>query len=113
MLLEAGAPIGDVSVIGGGARSPLWGRILAAVLERPLVYRRGGEVGPAHGAARLARLAATGEDPDAVCVPRPVERVVEPEPALRDHYRAPLERFRALYGALREHFDASRGGSDA
>ncbi len=113
VLLEAGAPIGDVSVIGGGARSPLWGRILAAVLERPLVYRRGGEVGPAHGAARLARLAATGEDPDAVCVPRPVERVVEPEPALRDHYRAPLERFRALYGALREHFDASRGGSDA
>ena len=31
-------------------------------------------------------------------------RVVEPDPALRDHYRAPLERFRALYARLRPAF---------
>ena len=63
VLGEAGTEIATVSVIGGGARSRLWGRILADVLGRPLTYHAGGDVGPAFGAARLARLAVTGEDP--------------------------------------------------
>ena len=62
-LLEAGTEIDETSVIGGGARSALWGRILVAALRRPLTYHTGSEVGPALGAARLARLAATGERP--------------------------------------------------
>ena len=78
--------IGDVSVIGGGARSRFWGRILASALDRPLRYHAGGESGPAFGAARLARLAVTGEDPLAVCTPPPVEHVVEPDAELRDRY---------------------------
>ena len=59
-LAEAGTEIDAISVIGGGSRSALWGRILAAALRRPLTYHAGSEVGPALGAARLARLAATG-----------------------------------------------------
>ena len=35
-LLASGTSIGAVSVIGGGARSRFWGRILATVLDRPL-----------------------------------------------------------------------------
>jgi xylulokinase len=62
-LTAAGTAIGEVSVIGGGARSQFWGRILAAALNRPLHYPAGGELGPAFGAARLGRLAATGEAP--------------------------------------------------
>jgi xylulokinase len=103
-LLESGAAIGDVSVIGGGARSALWGRILASALDRPLSYHRGGDLGPAFGAARLGRLACTGEDPAEVCSAPPLERVVEPEPVLRDRYRKRMGLFRELYQTLREHW---------
>ena len=96
-LLEAGARIDMVSVIGGGARSPLWGRILASVLNQQLTYHEGGEVGPAYGAARLGRLAATGEAPADVCTQPPVKSVVDPEPALAEHLRAKLASWRDLY----------------
>lgn len=103
-LLAAGARIDIVSVIGGGARSPLWGRILAAVLGRPLTYHAGGEVGPAFGAARLGRLAATGEDPIAVCTLPPVDHVIEPDPAMAAIYGDKLARFRRLYRQLKGEF---------
>ena len=100
-LVEAGTEIDEISVIGGGARSALWGRILAAALRRPLTYHAGSEVGPALGAARLARLAATGERPEEVCTPPPVDRVVEPEAMLAERLASRLERWRDLYRVLR------------
>jgi xylulokinase len=106
-LLAAGARLDTVLAIGGGARSRLWRRIVAAALDRPLGHGAGGEVGPALGAARLARLAATGEKPDAVCRPQPADDVVEPEPGLRERYREKLETYRRLYGALRGEFARS------
>ena len=57
--------------------------------------------GPAYGAARLARLAVTGEAVTAVVFPPPVKDIIEPDAALRDAYRPRLEAFRALYGALK------------
>lgn len=103
-LLASGTAIGRVSVIGGGARSRFWGRVLAAALDRPLHYHLGGESGPAFGAARLARLAVTGEEPAAVCTTPPVDTVIEPEPALRDRY-APRQRlYRAVYDSLKTRF---------
>ncbi len=106
-LQDAGTEIDRVVVIGGGARSPLWGRILASVLDVPLRYAAAGEVGPAFGAARLARLAATGEDPGAVCGEPPIERQIEPEPALRERYRERLDVYRRLYRQLRDVFAAA------
>lgn len=103
-LLAAGARIDAVSVIGGGARSRLWGRILASVLGRPLTYHAGGEIGPAFGAARLGRLAVTAEDPLAVCTPPAVDHVVEPDDALAAAYGEKLARYRRLYRQLREEF---------
>jgi len=78
-LRDAGTSISHLSVIGGGARSRYWGRILSAALETPLVYLHGGEVGPALGAARLAQLAIDGGAPRDVCQPPPVDHVVEPD----------------------------------
>lgn len=106
-LLEGGARIDSLAVIGGGARSALWGRILAAVLDRSLAYGAEAEVGPAFGAARLARLAATGEQPATVCTPPPTERVVTPDPELRDHYRERHRAYRRLYAALRSEFSGA------
>jgi len=105
-LAAAGTVIGDVSVIGGGARSTFWGRILASVLDRPLLYHHGGEVGPAFGATRLARLAVTGEDPQAVCTPPSTTHIVEPDPSLRDRYAEQIGAYRRLYHDLRPLFAA-------
>ncbi len=106
-LLEAGARIDTVSVIGGGARSPLWGRILASVLGRQLTYHEGGEVGPAYGAARLGRLAATGEAPAGVCTQPPVKAVVDPDQTLAEALQAKLDRWRDLYRRVEPAFQES------
>ena len=103
-LIEAGTTIDAVSVIGGGARSRTWGRILAAVLGRPLTYHRGGEVGPAFGAARLGRLAVTGEDPASVCTPPPIEHVIEPDAGFSDQLQSRLAPWRDLYVRLKPAF---------
>ena len=80
------------------------GRILAAALDRPLHYLAGGEYGPAFGAARLARLAVTGEAAADVCTAPAVEAVVEPEPTLRDRYAARYATYRELYASLKSAF---------
>lgn len=105
-LAEAGAQVDMVSVIGGGARSRLWGRILAAALDQTLTYHTGGEVGAAFGAARLGRLAATGEAPADVCALPPVAEEIAPEPVLQDTVLGRMEKWRRLYPALKEEFSA-------
>jgi xylulokinase len=80
-LRDAGTQVSQLSVIGGGARSAYWGRIISAAVETPLVYLRGGEVGPALGAARLAQVAVDKGDPRHICAPPPIERVVDPDAA--------------------------------
>jgi xylulokinase len=101
VLVDAGAVMPSLSVIGGGARSPYWGRILAAALNRPLQYRQDGHIGPAFGAARLARLAVGGEDPDDLCRPPPIVSIQRPEPALVAAAAERRAAFRDLYPALR------------
>jgi xylulokinase len=103
-LLHAGTPIGEVSVIGGGARSAYWGRILASALQRPLVYREGGALGPAFGAARLARIAVSGEAVEEVCMQPVISQVIEPDPGLVESYTEKLATFRKLYRDLKASF---------
>lgn len=109
-LAEAGTRVEALAAVGGGARSRLWMRIVASALDRPVTLYAGGEKGPAFGAARLGRLAATGEAVAAVCAKPPVAAVVEPEPALVNGYREQGRRWRALYGALRGEFRRGDGG---
>ena len=97
-------PVEDISVTGGGARLPYWGRLIAAALRRPLTYRAGGEVGAALGAARLARLAAGGDGEEAVCAAPPVERVVEPDMALSALLASRRRTFQRLYRDLKNTF---------
>lgn len=103
-LQQAATRIGRVWLIGGGARSGFWARILASALDRPLEIPEEAEVGPAFGAARLARLAVTGEEPRRVCIPLETRSVVEPDPLLPDRYAARYAAFRELYTSLRERF---------
>jgi xylulokinase len=89
-------------VSGGGARSELWLRIVASVLDLPL-ERPVAEEGAAFGAALLGGIAGgVFADPaDAVrrCV-RPRGRI-DPDPAWVAAYEELLPRYRALYPALR------------
>lgn len=90
-----------LAVTGGGARSQFWMRILANVLDRPLIVHGGGAFGPALGAARLARLALTKEAPESVCR-RPAKGItVEPQERLVSAYREKRRNFRLLYASLR------------
>ncbi|MGR6330384.1 xylulokinase [Sphingomonas sp. XXL09] len=96
-LTGAGSRVDQLAVIGGGARSAYWGRIIAAALDTQLVYLKGGEVGPALGAARLAQIAVDGGDPATVCAPPPISHMIDPDPQLVDRLSAKKARFRDAY----------------
>ena len=100
-LAASGTNLAEADVIGGGSRSEAWIRILASVLGIPLHRLEDGETGAAFGAARLARLAATGEDPATICTPPNRLARIEPDPALSAAYADRLARYRALYPALK------------
>lgn len=100
-LRAAGPVIAEADVIGGGSRSAEWVRILAAVLGIPLHQLAHGELGGAFGAARLARIAVTGEGPAAVCTRLARAATVEPDRALEDAYGERFEHYRALSAAVR------------
>ena len=103
-LTDAGANLGEVSVIGGGAQSLFWGKTLAAALGHPLTYRRDAAVGPALGAARLAAIATTDRDAKDICPPAPIEAVVEPDSEAVDRAKERLAVFRNLYQDLKPRF---------
>lgn len=109
-LAATGQRIGEIAVIGGGARSTYWGRVLASALERPLTYRDGGTVGAAYGAARLARLGRERLNVESACTPPPILQVVEPDAALVARYAERLPRFRALYTNLKDAFREPHDG---
>ena len=106
VLVEAGANIGEVSVIGGGARSVYWGRILSAALARPLTYREDAAVGPALGAARLANLGHRSGDPAEVCPPAPVVETVAASSREIERCEERFPTYRGLYDDLRDRFPA-------
>jgi xylulokinase len=104
VLLEKGGSIGDITVTGGGARLPYWGKLLAAALDRPLTYRVGSELGAALGAARLGRVASTGERPEEICTPPPIQAVVQPDAAWVHLFAERRRMFGRLYQDLKEAF---------
>jgi xylulokinase len=102
LLVELGVKPERGRASGGGARSELWLRIVASVLELPL-ERVEVEEGAAYGAALLGGVAGgvwadVGEAVRA-CVRTRGE--VEPDPAWIAAYAEGRETFRALYPALR------------
>lgn len=93
----------EVSLIGGGARSEYWRQMLADIVGMTLVYRKGGEVGPALGAARLAVLGTKeGVTLSDVC---PVPELVQKHTPNLDksvYYQNKRATFRALYRQLKD-----------
>ena len=86
---------------GGGARSELWLKILASILELP-IERTESEAGAAYGAAVLGGVAGGVFDDAGAAAQRgfTVTAAVEPDPDWVEAYSAQRERYRALYPAL-------------
>ncbi|UWR85773.1 xylulokinase [Phaeobacter inhibens] len=93
-LRKTGAEIDSCLVIGGGSKSAYWVKLLATILNLPLQLPKDGEFGAALGAARLARLAVTGDDPAEVLTAPESAMTVAPDPLLRDGYEAGYAAFR-------------------
>lgn len=100
---SCGIAVRASSVCGGGARSALWQKIMANVLNVELSTLKT-EQGPAYGAAMLA-MVACGEYADvasaaaAIVSKRPS---VAPEKGLAAAYNERYKKFRALYPALKK-----------
>ena len=102
LLRAIGVEPGSARVSGGGARSELWLRIVASVLELPL-ERTAAEEGAAFGAALLGGVAAGvfADVQEAVAATVRVRDTIEPEPEWIEPYAHAYRRFRSLYPALR------------
>ncbi len=101
VLAAASARPESMALIGGGARSAFWGKLIASVLDLTLVRYEASDRGPAYGAARLGRLAVTNEEAASVVIAPPVRDVIAPDRTLRDAYGPRIEAFRTLYKSLK------------
>lgn len=89
-------------ICGGGARSPLWRKIIANVLNINIDVLAA-EEGPGYGGAILAAVAC-GEYTtvkDAVEKLVQVAETVRPDPAIAARYEAQYRRFQAIYPATK------------
>jgi xylulokinase len=100
VLAAAGAKPTAPLLVGGGARSSFWGQMIADVTGLTIDLAAGAEAGAALGAARLAMLAAGGDE-EAVCRRPPIERQFVPDAASAAIHAPRLRRFHALYAAER------------
>jgi sugar (pentulose or hexulose) kinase len=109
---QGGSEVGDVLIVGGGARSRFWTQIKADITGKR--YRRAGEVQSAsRGAAALAAVGLGAHDDvwaasDAMGSPEfePVEPTTDP--ALREIYDRRYLVFKSMYPALRQIFGELR-----
>lgn len=93
-------------LVGGGAHSPVWRRILAAVLNKPVALQSDQE-GPAYGAIILAAVgAAIYPDVDwaVQTMAPPPDDFEEPDAELAAFYQARYNKFIQLYPALQAFF---------
>ena len=104
VLAAASTPLNSLGVVGGGTKSDLWMRIISDVTGLTLSRLDGTELGPAFGAARLARMALTGETPATVCSKPWVLDKFAPSDRTTKAYTAGYARYRELYVALKPEF---------
>jgi xylulokinase len=102
LLRELGVEPHAGHVSGGGARSELWLRILASVLNLP-IQRTAADEGSAYGAALLGGVAAGvfADVHEAVSTCVRLVDTIEPDPQWVDVYERGYRRFQQLYPALR------------
>jgi xylulokinase len=100
---KLGIKLERTKICGGGAKSPLWKKIIANVMNMKVDVIES-EEGPALGGAMLAAVAngeyASVEDAAAKLVK--IVDTVEPDPAIAARYEAQYQKFVKIYPALKD-----------
>ena len=100
-----GIPIDRSKLCGGGAKSPLWRKIMANVLNIPLDIPQT-EEGPGYGGAMLAMVGcgAYASVQDCAGALVRVTKTVEPEAEIAKRYEAQYGKFKQIYPTLKALF---------
>ena len=100
-----GLEIPSSRVCGGGAKSPLWRKILANVLDIPLEMVKT-EQGPGYGAAMLALVGCGAYESVRAAAEALVElaSVTEPDPAIAARYEERYQKFKKIYPTMKDLF---------
>jgi xylulokinase len=90
---------------GGGAKSPLWRRIMANVLNIPLELPQT-EEGPGYGGAMLAMVGCGEYESVADCTAALVRttETIEPDPEISARYEVQYQKFRKIYPSVKNLF---------
>ena len=104
-----GIKIERTKICGGGAKSPLWRRIIANVMNLKVDMIES-EEGPALGGAMLAAVACGEYENVEEAADKLVKIIgtVEPEPELVAKYEERYQQFRQIYPACKPLFDIIR-----
>ena len=103
---SSGTIVSKTAICGGGAKSEVWKKIIANVLNAEVVSLKT-EQGPSYGAAILA-MVGTGEY---ATVKEATDRIVKekssvlPEKDLTEKYEAKYQKFKKLYPCLKNWFE--------
>lgn len=100
-----GISIERTKICGGGAKSPLWKKIIANVMNLKVDVPEN-EEGPSMGGAMLAAVGC-GAYPDVETICKKMVKVVdtvEPDPELVAKYEEKYQKFRKLYPTMKELF---------
>ena len=97
-----GIAINRSKLCGGGAKSPLWRRIMANVLNIPLDIPQT-EEGPGYGGAMLAMVSCGVFASVADCAAQlvRVSETVEPDPEIAARYEERYQKFTKIYPAMK------------
>ena len=99
---ELGIEVKKSTIVGGGAKSPLWRKMAANILNIRLEFPAS-EEGPSMGGAMLAAVAC-GEYPDVTTACRmsvSITGFADPDPVLAAKYEKRYLQFRSIYPALK------------
>ena len=97
-----GLKIERTKICGGGARSPLWKKMIANIMNMKVDVIES-EEGPALGGAMLAAVGC-GEYPDVETIAAKMVKVVdtvEPDPELVAKYEERYQKFRKIYPTVK------------
>lgn len=100
-----GIRIQRTKICGGGAKSPLWKKMVANIMNVKVDVVEN-EEGPALGGAILAAVGC-GEYPDVKTAAKRIVKVaetIEPDPELAQKYDKQYRKFRRMYPALKDVF---------
>lgn len=103
-ITETQTKINSVSVIGGGAKSLYWGKIIASVLNRDLSYHHNSSIGPMFGAARLAIYEDNELSLEQVFTQPKIVTVIKPDPKLQQQLDWRRSLYHQSYKNLKEIF---------